>query len=181
MTNQYRLRYTEPSTSSEQAVSGYDATSKANKDYEMSTLKFELARMEAKIDILTALVMRADTKEIITNTNKPSSASEHALCRSMTIKQHVTVQLLILGRANKEIAEIINIGENTVKLHVRAVCKKIGCKTRGQAALVMSEILTRMDPSEYERSSGGLPIDWASNLSDPATDRYAALYRTEGK
>ena len=147
----------------------------------MSTLKFELARMEAKIDILTALVMRSDNKEVINRVDTPSTASEHALCRSMTIKQHVTVQLLILGRANKEIAEIINIGENTVKLHVRAVCKKIGCKTRGQAALVMSEILSRMDPSEYERSSGGLPVDWASNLSDHSTDKYAALYRTVDK
>ena len=175
------MRYKEPSATSGHTVSGYDATIEASKDYEISTLKFELARMEAKIDILTALVMRSDNKEVINSIDKPSTASEHALCRSMTIKQHVTVQLLILGCANKDIAKIINIGENTVKLHVRAVCKKVGCKTRGQAALVMSEILTRMDPSEYERSSGGLPVDWASNLSDHSTDKYAALYRTVDK
>lgn len=146
----------------------------------MSSIKFELARMEAKIDILTALVMKSESSASpSTITSTPTTASEHALCRSMTTKQHVTLQLLIQGKSNLDIAKVINIGENTVKLHVRAVCKKVGCKTRGQAALVMSEILGRMDPSEYERSSGGLPIDWATTLNIGSPDRYAPLYRTE--
>ena len=101
----------------------------------MSSIKFELARMEAKIDILTALVMKSESSASpSTITSTPTTASEHALCRSMTTKQHVTLQLLIQGKSNLDIAKVINIGENTVKLHVRAVCKKVGCKTRGQAA-----------------------------------------------
>jgi len=146
---------------------------------EMRDIKFELARMEAKIDILTTLVMGQVGASSATNIQQPTTASEHALCRSMTIKQHVTLQQLILGRSNKEIAEVINIGENTVKLHVRAVCKKVGCKTRGQAAMIMSEVLDRMDPEEYKRSSGGLPIDWARTLVSNQADKYSALYRTE--
>ena len=147
-------------------------------DEEMRDLKFELARIEAKIDILTTLVMRQEGASSA-NIQQPTTASEHALCRSMTVKQHVTLQQLILGRSNKEIADVIGIGENTVKLHVRAVCKKVGCKTRGQAAMIMSEVLERMDPTEYQRSSGGLPIDWAATLVPSQPDKYAALYRSE--
>lgn len=73
-----------------------------------------------------------------------------------------------------EIASIMGIGENTVKLHVRAVCKKIGVKTRGQAATIASDIFRRADPDEYERLSGGIPITWAKNYEEP--DPFAPIY-----
>jgi DNA-binding CsgD family transcriptional regulator len=148
-----------------------------------SNMQYEIARIEAKIDILTGLVLKMQSPEKSTTAEAAAvsaTASEHALVRSLTTKQHVTAQLLIAGWSNKDIADVINIGENTVKLHVRAVCKKVGTKTRGQAALIMSDIFSKLSPDDYKRSSGGLPIDWADTLISGAEDHYAPLYRSIG-
>jgi DNA-binding CsgD family transcriptional regulator len=146
----------------------------------VQTLKFDLARMEAKLDIITNLLLSnstATSKDILSQDVKVSAA-ELSLLRTMTSKQHVTSQLLIEGWSNKSIAEVLNIGENTVKLHVRAVCKKVGTKTRGQAALVLNDIFERVDSTDYQKSSGGLPVDWARNL-EIGNDPHAAIYRRE--
>ena len=142
-----------------------------------TNLRYDIARLEAKLDIITNILLsnNPNSPQQITQSVSPS---ELALCRSMTEKQHVTAQLLIEGWANKDIAYILNIGENTVKLHVRAVCKKVGTKTRGQAAMVMRDIMDRITPEDYQRSSGGLPIDWGHNLKKGEPDPHAAIYLT---
>jgi len=143
-------------------------------------LRFELARLEAKLDIITNLLLQQGKDATVTTDAVTSvSPAELSLLRTMTAKQHVTAQLLIEGWANKNIGDVLNIAENTVKLHVRAVCKKVGTKTRGQAALVMHDILERVDPTEYARSSGGLPIDWARTYDPNVPDPYENLYRKE--
>lgn len=143
-------------------------------------LRFELARLEAKLDIITNLLLQrtSGTPDIKEATN-PVAPAELSLLRTMTAKQHVTAQFLIEGWSNKAIGDVLNIAENTVKLHVRAVCKKVGTKTRGQAALVVHDILERVDPTEYQRSSGGLPIDWARTYDSSKPDPYQNLYRKE--
>jgi len=146
-----------------------------------STLISELARLEAKIDILLNLAYTGGGA----NKKEPASKAAHvspaelSLLRSMTAKQHVTSQLLIEGWPNKDIAYVLGIGENTVKLHVRAVCKKVGTKTRGQAALVLRDILSSVEPAEYQRSSGGLPIDWAATYVMNTKDPYEKIYRKD--
>lgn len=152
-----------------------------NDNMSVQTLKFDLARIEAKLDIITNLLLSnstATSKDVLSPEVKVSAA-ELSLLRTMTSKQHVTSQLLIEGWSNKDIGQVLNIGENTVKLHVRAVCKKVGTKTRGQAALVLNDIFERVDPSDYQKSSGGLPVDWAKNL-EVGNDPHAAIYRREG-
>ena len=102
----------------------------------VQTLKFDLARIEAKLDIITNLLLSnstATSKDVLSPEVKVSAA-ELSLLRTMTSKQHVTSQLLIEGWSNKDIGQVLNIGENTVKLHVRAVCKKVGTKTRGSSS-----------------------------------------------
>jgi DNA-binding CsgD family transcriptional regulator len=147
-----------------------------------TNIQYEIARIEAKIDILTGLVLKMDSPEAphAATAVVSASASEQALVRSLTTKQHVTSQLLIAGWSNKDIATVINIGENTVKLHVRAVCKKVGTKTRGQAAMILADIFEKLDPEDYKRASGGLPVDWADTLVRNAQDHYAPLYRSLG-
>lgn len=140
----------------------------------------ELARLEAKLDILTNYILQNGVHKPSAELSQSSvSPAELSLLRTMTAKQHVTAQLLIEGWPNKEIAHVLGIGENTVKLHVRAVCKKVGTKTRGQAALVFREILDRVDPSEYQRSSGGIPIDWGATYQQGMPDPCEKIYRKE--
>lgn len=145
-----------------------------------TTLISDIARIEAKIDILLNLAYGGGQNTNVTASNEsPISPAELSLLRSMTAKQHVTSQLLIEGWSNKDIAHVLGIGENTVKLHVRAVCKKVGTKTRGQAALVLRDIFMNVDPTEYQRSSGGLPVDWGSTYITGSKDPYEKIYRKD--
>tara|TARA_R110000851_G_scaffold45939_3_gene112149 strand:- start:1167 stop:1775 length:609 start_codon:yes stop_codon:yes gene_type:complete len=188
LTEMYRSRYTDVPKTKLGTPFGLNRTTNSTIEEDNSVMsntniRFELARMEAKIDILTGLILKSDSsnsdQRMSGATQAAITASEQALMRSMTTKQHVTAQLLVDGWSNKEIAGVINIGENTVKLHVRAVCKKVGTKTRGQAAMIISDIMERMEPSEYKRTSGGLPLDWGRTLNVELEDHYAALYRSK--
>lgn len=145
------------------------------------SLRFDIARLEAKLDIiLNHIIGQSGGGGGGSATSVQAgelNAAELSLLRNMTTKQHVVLQLLIQGLRNQDIAPIMNIGENTVKLHVRSVCKKFGVKTRGQAAMFGQDILDRADPQEYQRLSGGLPLDWSEDLTVP--DEYAPLYAAQ--
>ena len=145
-----------------------------------ATLSSDLARLEAKLDILLNLAYTsANQVKLSPHVNEKISPAELSLLRNMTAKQHVTAQLLVEGWSNKDIAHVLGIGENTVKLHVRAVCKKVGTKTRGQAALVFRDIMSSVEPSEYQRSSGGLPVDWGTSHAMDSKDPYEKIYRKD--
>jgi DNA-binding CsgD family transcriptional regulator len=173
LTNGLRLRnYETPNNNEGNNLNIKDQTQMPNLN---ESLRFDIARLEAKLDIILQHCLSVGSgsanKAIQSN---DLNAAELSLLRNMTTKQHVVLQLLIHGLRNQDIAPIMGIGENTVKLHVRSVCKKIGVKTRGQAAMHGSDILNRADPEEYQRLSGGLPLEWAATFSDP--DQYAPLY-----
>lgn len=55
---------------------------------------------------------------------------------SLTKRQREVLNLLALGKQNKEIANFYGISENTVKLHVSAVFRALGVTNRTQAVLV---------------------------------------------
>ena len=148
------------------------------------TLRYDIARLEAKLDIITNLLLTNSGNSHAPETNGTMAvklnAAELALLRSLTPKQHAASQGLIMGWMNKTIGEVMGIGENTVKLHVRAVCKKIGCKTRGQAAMVLNDIIEKVSDKDYRQLSGGIPADWARNYNFDAEDQYAPIYKKEG-
>lgn len=53
----------------------------------------------------------------------------------LTERETDVLRLLALGRANKEIARELHIGEKTVKTHVSNILAKLGVQSRTQAAL----------------------------------------------
>ena len=53
----------------------------------------------------------------------------------LTERETEVLRLLALGRANKEIALELQIGEKTVKTHVSNILSKLGVFSRTQAAL----------------------------------------------
>ncbi len=54
---------------------------------------------------------------------------------ALTERETEVLRLLARGRANKEIARDLSIGEKTVKTHVSNVLSKLGVQSRTQAAL----------------------------------------------
>lgn len=140
-------------------------------------LRYEIARLDAKLDIIiNQLMSGASSSPSAPKSGDTLSTSEIALMRSMTTKQHCTLQMVTQGARNQDIAIVLDVAENTVKLHVRAICKKMGVKNRQQAATVAHDIYSNIDSSEYERLSGGIPLNWANQLRSGEVDPYQPLY-----
>ena len=146
-------------------------------------LRLDIARLEAKVDMLVQLAMgnkagnTQDNKAEITQLN----IAEASLLRRLTIKQHCVSQLLIEGWKNAEIAELMGVSDNTIKLHVSAVAKKMGVKMRTQIAMSFTEITNKASDSEYEQASGGIPKSWGKNAEIGMEDKFAPLYAPQRK
>jgi len=54
---------------------------------------------------------------------------------ALTERETAVLRLVARGKANKEIAVELHIGESTVKTHVRGILAKLGVQSRTQAAL----------------------------------------------
>lgn len=73
-----------------------------------------------------------------------STSEAHALRRklgTLTHQQLRVLQLLCLGKINKEAAEDLGIGETTVKAHVSEILRKLGVYSRTQAVLGVSKVI----------------------------------------
>jgi len=58
---------------------------------------------------------------------------------NLTPGEKDVLEHLVLGEANKEIADALGLQVVTVKLHVRGICRKLDAKNRTQAALIAHE------------------------------------------
>ena len=63
------------------------------------------------------------------------------LVRTLSAREISILRCLVRGLSNKEIARELEIAETTVKVHVKAVLRKIQVKNRTQAAIWASQIL----------------------------------------
>ncbi len=59
------------------------------------------------------------------------------------------------GLLNKQIAYELGLAENTVKVHVTAILKKLECNSRTQAALLVKALEPEGDPDPASDTSGG--------------------------
>ena len=62
---------------------------------------------------------------------------------SLTPQQYRVLELVAIGRLNKQIAGTLGIEETTVKAHVSAALAKLGVRNRTQASLVFRELEIR--------------------------------------
>lgn len=97
--------------------------------------------------------------------------------RKFTPKQNATVQCLLSGWSNERIAKALNVSINTVKVHVRAICKKLDVHTRMQITLRLQKAFELADEEEYRRVSGGLPKDWAEKWAERTDDPYGHIVK----
>lgn len=67
----------------------------------------------------------------------PRSATHRA---GLTEAETRVLDRLCRGLANKEIGRDLSLSEATVKMHIRAICQKLGARNRTQAALIAREM-----------------------------------------
>lgn len=79
--------------------------------------------------------------------------------KRLTPKQHASLQMIMRGARNAEIARRLGVTESTAKVHVRGIMRKFGVRTRSQVILQVKSLFDRISPEEYERITG-LPRDW---------------------
>ncbi|MEZ5531379.1 MAG: response regulator transcription factor [Steroidobacteraceae bacterium] len=68
------------------------------------------------------------------------SAATAARLASLTPQQYRVVELLALGKLNKQIAAALGITEQTTKAHVSAALAKLGARNRTQATLLFRSL-----------------------------------------
>jgi DNA-binding NarL/FixJ family response regulator len=60
---------------------------------------------------------------------------------SLTPRQKEVLNLLVLGKSNKEIARILDLGEGTVKVHMSALFRSFGTTSRSATAALGAKLL----------------------------------------
>jgi DNA-binding CsgD family transcriptional regulator len=137
----------------------------------------ELARIEAKIDVLIATLLgekKVARDEQGSGLATNASEAAQAFFRQFTTKQNAALQMLLRGASNAEVAERLGVTENTAKVHVRSIAKKLGVHNRGVIALRTMPHWQAIGDEAYRMLSGGLPRDWDANYAEP--DPLAHLY-----
>ena len=89
---------------------------------------------------LVRLIMRARVQETLSAERAASPPRETTSLeaeegRALTPRQQEVLELLVQGKSNREIAEALDMAENTVKVHVLAIFKVLGVSSRVEAVL----------------------------------------------
>lgn len=143
-------------------------------------MKEQLDRIEWKLDQIMAALLRDAGEASGMRVESAFKDKHHPPKRDgylhlLTTKQHCTLQMLLRGGENQEIADRMGISINTAKVHVRGIAKKLGVNTRAQIVYALLDEFNEADENGYMMMTGGLPKDWDANFSvpDPFADLYA--------
>jgi DNA-binding NarL/FixJ family response regulator len=71
---------------------------------------------------------------------KPGDFDAEKLRSVLTPRQRDVLAMLRQGKSNKEVARDLNLAEITVKLHVTAILRSLGCENRTQAAILAAKM-----------------------------------------
>jgi len=80
------------------------------------------------------VLSRAIANYLLQRPNQPSNNKEQRLATT-TKREREILALVAEGKSNRDIAELLFISEGTVKVHVKSMLKKLGFKSRVEAAV----------------------------------------------
>jgi DNA-binding CsgD family transcriptional regulator len=63
----------------------------------------------------------------------------------LTPRQRDVFDLIVQGMSNKEIARTLQLGEGTVKIHIKALFAKLGVRRRAAVAVAGTRLLSSLD------------------------------------
>ncbi|MEK9754788.1 MAG: LuxR C-terminal-related transcriptional regulator [Rhodospirillaceae bacterium] len=101
---------------------------------------------------------------------------------SLTLKQNVALQAILMGLSNAEVATLFDCADSTAKVHARGVMQKLGVRSRPHVILKVRPLFDVVDEATYQ-SLMGLPKDWATRpqVFPEATAKVRAKTRPAGK
>lgn len=110
--------------------------------------------------------------------NETPNIVPSAVFEKMSTKMHVAAQMLVAGKSNRDIGNVLGVSEEGAKTHVRSVAKRVEAKGRGQMVAKLIPLFDAIPPADYLAASGGLPKDWAETPeAGTDSDPYRELYR----
>jgi len=89
---------------------------------------------KVKLAIAGEFVISSPLTQILARSLRPSN-NKASLIESLTQRELENLKLIAGGKTNKDIAKKLGITEATVKVHVKNLFKKLGLKTRVEAAI----------------------------------------------
>lgn len=141
------------------------------------TIEEKVNRLEGRIESLERLVDR-----LVIGSGNQSSHEDmvKAVLPTLTAKQHATLQMIMLGWSNAQIAKRFNVTENTAKVHVRGLARKYRVRTRSQIVMAAVNEWEAITPNQYLLMSGGIPKNWGEmyGLGPVSKDPIAKIYRS---
>lgn len=74
-------------------------------------------------------------------TTNTADADPAGSAEKLTPRQRQVMELLVMGKSNKEIARALKLGEGTVKVHMAALFRTLGVNSRSRAAALGAGLL----------------------------------------
>jgi len=99
----------------------------------------------AVLNLLRENVQAADDGAEIQNDAEPVGSEQEQPPKGLSVRETVILRCLMEGDSNKLIARKFDITEATVKVHVKAILRKIRAKNRTQAAIWAASHLPSSD------------------------------------
>lgn len=83
------------------------------------------------------MVISDKLTQVLAKAIRKGETSKTSLLAKLTSREHEILKLIAKGLSNKQIARDLDISDGTVKVHVKHVLKKLGLRSRVEAAVWM--------------------------------------------
>tara|TARA_B100000902_G_C26934096_1_gene727782 strand:- start:114 stop:533 length:420 start_codon:yes stop_codon:yes gene_type:complete len=117
---------------------------------QIESLEFRISKLERLVDLI---IVRGESHKI--ESEKTPSLLDY------TSKQHAVIQMLYAGMTTKQMTEMLDVSEGTIKVHISSIMKKAGMRSRSQVPAMYEDWLDRLSPDQYQRQAG-IPMGWAT-------------------
>lgn len=133
----------------------------------------ENLRLKAQLELLKSMVGSAPRAVVASD-----SVMERQIYH-LTMKQQATLQMLLNGKSNQEIAKRLDVEVPTAKIHVRTVCKKFGARNRAELVTRVSPVWAVINAENYKKVTG-FPKDWDANFksNDPLVKQIREAFKS---
>lgn len=116
---------------------------------QIESLEFRIRKLERIVDLI---IVREESHKI--ESAKPCGLLDY------TAKQHAVIQMLYAGMSTKQMTEMLDVSEGTIKVHISSIMKKAELRGRSQVPSLYEGWLDSLSPDQYHRQSG-IPMGWA--------------------